>query len=92
MQCFCLEVFDLLVNLRNSLKIKLQQKIYGTIAQQALEKCNNDTAKTLFLKRTSAFLEQLIQYIEKRFDFINNKYEALNVFKLVDVPAEGISY
>ncbi|XP_031327822.1 uncharacterized protein LOC116159067 [Photinus pyralis] len=81
-----IEIYDLLSNLRNSLKSKLEQKYYGMIAHQAMQKCDDFNEVNLFKKRAEAFISKIVDYVEQRFDFTQNRFEILKIFKLETMP------
>lgn len=73
--------------LKTSLEIKRTEQFYGSIAKFELQKCVNESEKSLFIKRANAFLETIIKYMTERFDFSeNNKFKYLNTLNLNENP------
>lgn len=81
-----IELYDLMSKLIETLRSKLNDHFYGFIAMQKLNSCDNVTEVDLFKKRADAFLDNLIKYIEHRFQFENNKYECLKITQLRETP------
>jgi hypothetical protein len=77
-----IKLFELMSNLINSLKSKLNDHFYGIVVQQNLKKCDDLVQVELFKKRADAFVEYIIKYVEARFNLVNNKYETLKIFQL----------
>lgn len=71
---FCLWIYTTLIEIRTSLCDRLEQHFYGFVAQNLLQKCDNNSANIIFKKEADAFLEKFIFYLEKWFDFVNHKY------------------
>lgn len=84
-----IEIYEIMFNLKESLKARLQEEYYGHIALQKIKTCDIDIDQEIiiFKKTANAFLESLINYIEKHFTFQNNVLESLKIFKLEAYPS-----
>jgi hypothetical protein len=49
-----IELYDVMLKLRNSIKHKLTEKYYGMIAQQKIKYCDNQNETDLFKRRADA--------------------------------------
>lgn len=75
--CLVLELYQIMENLNTFLLTTLNEKFYGFIAHQTLKKCDNTVDKDLFVKEATAFIEASISYINKWYNFTDNKFKLL---------------
>ena len=79
------EVYDIMDSIRNSMIERKRQKFYGSIADGEISNCVNDDLIRQFQKDADKFLEIAINYLQKWFDYENNK---LKILKCLDMNTE----
>lgn len=77
-----IDMFSVMKNLRDKIHEQREQAFYGSIADSICKKSDDMKAVRLFKKRASAFLLSIDTYLQTHFDFNNNIFEKLNIFRL----------
>lgn len=60
-----LRVFIIMQSLRRSLKLKKEQKFYGSIALSLLKKCEDLTKVAMFKRKADVHFVRIINYLEE---------------------------
>lgn len=76
-----IDAFDAMKTLRKSVQAKYDQQFYGSITLQNLNKCVNDTIVRQFRLEASTYLEKVMHYIDKNYDY-ESKFKFLYPMKL----------
>ncbi|XP_057653484.1 uncharacterized protein LOC130892238 isoform X1 [Diorhabda carinulata] len=72
-----LELHETMIFLRRSLQTKFNQEFYGAIARNIILEPENSDKIVQFKRQANAFLERTISYLEKWYQYNNNRFENL---------------
>lgn len=86
-ECLVLEVFKIMETVKQFLITTQNEKFYGFIANQVLKKSENDVNKGLFIKETAAFIDASISYLDKWYNFHDDKFKLLGEMALTNIPS-----
>ena len=83
-EALIVEMYEIMNNVRQSLNERKAEQFYGLIARTEIQKCNNDEAIARFKIDTSIFFETTVNYLEKWFNFEDNKFSKLRPVRLLE--------